>query len=118
MDGERGPVEAACSVHDFTAMIDQQQIRHSNMAEMLAVGIDPEMVGQLRIASGDGSGHALIESETGKQPEGSRQTLFPVLTLFGEAGENRRFRRGEWGHVGSDHFDNYSRIAGSPTRLR
>ena len=39
---------------------------------MHAKGIDPEAIGLARVADGDVTGHAFVETEAGKQAEGAR----------------------------------------------
>src|SRR5580692_7470424 len=50
------------------------------------------MVQPLRIARGDVSRHALIETTLRKQPKSSREPFFPMAALLGGRGKNRRAR--------------------------
>lgn len=57
---------------------------------MHAERIDPEPVGTLGVARGDVPRHALVEAESGEQPERSGEARFAMPPLFFHGGETRR----------------------------
>ena len=107
VDGKRGAVQASVSLHYVAAIVHQNQIRDPHLAEVLPKGIDPKMIGQLRIAGGDVACHALVESESREQAEGCSQPLLSMLPLLSGAGECGRLRSTERSYTGSDHGDYY-----------
>jgi hypothetical protein len=117
VDRESSPVHGGGSLHYFAAMIDQDQVRHADLAEVLSVGIDPEVIGQLRIAGGNVAGHTFVETEAGEKPERSSQLLFPVLALLSRVGKGRRLRSAEGRGLCSGHANYYKRDAVIASRL-
>jgi hypothetical protein len=85
---------------------------------MLAKRIDPEVIGQLRIAGGNVASHAFVETEAGEKTKRSGQLLFPVLALLSGVGESRRLRSTEGRGVCSGHGSYYNREAGNPAFRR
>ena len=94
MDGERGLVQRSVALDDRAVMAHQQQVAHPDVPEVHAERIDPEVIGQLRIACGDVARDALVEAEAAEQAERRRQVLFAVQTLlFDRAALLRQKRR-------------------------
>jgi len=66
----------ALSLHGFAAMIHQDQVRDADFSEVLAERVDPEVIGQLRIAGGDMAGDSLVETESeNSRKEPARRSL-------------------------------------------
>ena len=90
VDRERGPVHRVAALDDLAVMVATDQVGDADLAEMHAERVDPEGIGELRIARGDMACHALVETELREQPERGGQTLLAVQALFAGAGEHRR----------------------------
>src|SRR5579859_851028 len=89
---KRRQVHFPLAFHDFALMIDEDEIRNANLAEMHTKRIHPEMIQPFGVARGDVPRHAFIESTAREQAERTRKFFFPVTPLLGEGGENRRPR--------------------------
>src|SRR5215470_415838 len=87
MNRERGNVDRALAFHHFAFCIHQDQIRSADLPEMHAEWIDPKMIRPFRVTRGNVSGHALVETELGKETEGGGKTLFAVFPFFLEGCE-------------------------------
>ena len=69
--------------------VDPDEVGDPDVAEVHPERIDPEGVGELRIAGGDVAGHALAEAAGREDPEASGEALLAVLPFLGKAGEGR-----------------------------
>src|SRR4051812_21199220 len=69
--------------------IHEDQIRHPDVTEVHAEGVDPEMVGTLGVAGGDMTRDALVEPELGEEPETGGEPLLAVEPLLLDCGERR-----------------------------
>jgi hypothetical protein len=92
MDGEGGRVHRARTLDHLSGVAHQEEIGDADMAEAHAKGVDPEVVGQFGITSGDVSRDSLGKPEATEEPERPSQPLFPVQPLLFDSGECR------WGH--------------------
>jgi hypothetical protein len=99
VDGKRGLVDRSIALYDRTLFIDHDQIRHTDMCEVHAEGIDPEVICQLGIADGDVAGDSFHESEFRKQAECGCQALFAMQPFL-----TSRLERGHGGRLGNFHF--------------
>ncbi len=75
---------------DLAVGVDQDQVGHGHLAEALAEGIHPEMIGELRIPSGDVAGNTFGEAERADHPERSGESLLPIGSLLFDRVERRR----------------------------
>lgn len=91
MNGEAGRVDRPVAGQDVAFVIDELQVRHADLAEMLRQRIDPELLGKLRIARGDVSRQALVEAVACEQAEGGGETLLAVQGFLLERGCRRPF---------------------------
>ncbi len=82
VDGERGLVQRSVALDDRAVVAHQHQVADADVAEVHAERIDPEVIGQLRVARGDVPRDALVEAEAAEQAERRRQVLFAVQPLF------------------------------------
>src|SRR5262245_59501171 len=78
VDGEGGDVDRVFALDDLAIMVDQDQIRDANLAEIHAEGIDPEMILFFGVARGDVPCDAFVEPEFGEEAEGGGQPLLPM----------------------------------------
>ena len=81
VDGEGGLVDRPTALDDLTAVVDQDQVAHSDLLEAHAEGIDPEVVEPFGVARGDVPGNSLVESQATEDAERSSEALFAVETL-------------------------------------
>ena len=96
VDGEGGRVHRPAALDDLAGVAHQDQVGDADVAEAHAEGIDPEVVGQLGIASRDVAGDALGEAEAAEQPQRAGQPLLAVQALLFqvvELGAGRQLRR-------------------------
>ena len=87
VDGERRLVDGAVAHDDPTVVADEYQVRDLDLGEGDAQRIHPEVVGELRVAGGDVTGHALVEAELAEYPEGRGQPLLAMQALVVGIGE-------------------------------
>src|SRR5665213_989154 len=83
VDGECRDVDRLVPVHDLALVVDQDQVRGPDMAEVHTERIDPEMVGSFGVACRDVAGHPLVEAELREEAEGGGQALLAVDALCG-----------------------------------
>ena len=100
MDGEGRDVDRPVALDHAARRVDADQVRHPDLAEVHAERIDPEGIGELRVARGDVAGNSLAEAEGGEDPEPAGQPLLAVPALLDEIGENRRRQLPEGGRIG------------------
>ena len=79
-----GPVDGSLSDHDASVVTDQLEVRDLDLREGDAEGVDPEVIGELRISGRDVPGDALFEAQLAEDPKGASQALLAVEAfLFG-----------------------------------
>lgn len=90
------PVEHSISGKHPRGIVDEQQIRNTNLAEVLPDRVNPEARVVLRIANSDVTGGTVSGVEAGEQAEGGSQALLAVTAfpLDGIARQGRHGRRG------------------------
>src|SRR5437764_1291769 len=93
------------AINDLALMVNQNQIRYANMAEVHAKGIYPEMVRALRVSCRDMSSDTFIKAESRKETKGGCKPLFTVRPLL--CGISKR---GDFGHFESFRSNNRCRI--------
>ena len=92
VDHERGPVDRVRAVHDVAVVVDQDEVADADVAKADAERVDPEVVGELRIAHRDVAGDALAESEPTEDPQRAGELAAAVVALLLDGRE----RRWEW----------------------
>src|SRR5258708_10367167 len=105
VDGKGRCINRIISFHDFAAMIYQNQVGRSNLAEVHPEWVHPEVVESFRIACGDMPGHSFIESQTRKKTECGGQHAFAMQAFFGCGGKYRRPQNVPYISGGSAHLD-------------
>ena len=98
VDGEGGAVDRPVALDDLALVVEQHQVADPDVGEGLAERVDPEVVGQLRVAGGDVPGDALLVAEVGEEPEGGGQALLAVEALLLHGLEDGRVGKAELGH--------------------
>lgn len=80
VDRERGPVDGQLRTagEHIPVLVDQHQVGHPDLAEVLGKRVDPEMVRVLRVTERDVAGHALIEALSREHAEGGGEVLLVV----------------------------------------
>ena len=63
MDGEGRHIDRLIPLHNFAFIIDQNEVADTNVAEVNAEGIDPEMIRAFGVAGRDVPGNAFIKPE-------------------------------------------------------
>src|SRR5262245_9753954 len=96
MNREGGGVDHVSAFDDLAFVVDQDQIRDANLAEIHAERIDPEMVRLFGVARSDVPRDAFVKSEFGEETERRCQSPFPVQPLLFDRVESRRLRQIEW----------------------
>ena len=86
-------VDCPGAFHDFSGMVDQQQIRHSNPTKIHGKRIGPVQVCMFRVAQGDVPGKAVLITKLCEHTADSRQALLAVQALISKIGEGRRLRK-------------------------
>jgi hypothetical protein len=71
-------------------VVHEDEVFHADLLEVHREGVDPEVVEQLRIASGDVAGDALIEAELPEQTKSRSEALLAVPSLVLRAAELRK----------------------------
>jgi hypothetical protein len=106
MDGEGGAVQPGRDLgrrlDDLAGMADQHQVRDLDPREVHAERIDPEVVGQFRIAGGDVAGPAHVEAVAAEQAIRRGQPLLAIEPLLLVGGLARQFARAELRQHGLD----------------
>src|SRR5580704_4747632 len=82
VDGEGGDVDRLITLDHLASVVDQNQVRHADVAKVHGEGVHPEVIEAFGIAGGDMTGDSLVESELGEESEGRRQPLLPVEPLL------------------------------------
>ena len=96
VDGEGGPVERALTLDDLALVIDEEEVRGLDGAEVLAQAIHPEAVGVLGITGGDVAGHPFVEAVLGEDAEGGGEPLLAVQALVLDRRAARDTGRARW----------------------
>ena len=78
MNGKRGFIDRPIALYDRTLFVDHDQVRHTDMREVHAERIDPEVVCQLGIADRDVAGDAFHKAKLREQAECGGEALFAV----------------------------------------
>ena len=78
VNGEGSSIERPVTDHNFSRVIDTDQVAGLEHREVQTEGVHPEPIGELRVADGDVPGSALVVAELGEQPEARGQTLLAV----------------------------------------
>ena len=82
MDLEAGQVDRLVADDDSAVMVDEQQVRDADMAEIHAERVDPEMVGPFRVAHGDVAGGAMVEAVMGEEAQAGGEAAFTEQADF------------------------------------
>src|SRR6266478_3813362 len=90
VNGEGGLIDFAIALDDVTFIVDEEQIRDANLAEVHAERIDPEMIEALRIARGDMAGDAFVKSAARKKAGRAGELFFAMTPLLGGSGKHGR----------------------------
>ena len=98
VDGEGRAVDRPVALDHLAVVVDENEVAHPHMGERLAEGVDPEVVGPLRVAGRDVAGDALLVAEVGEEPEGGRQALLAVEPFLLRGLERRRQGKAELRH--------------------
>ena len=89
VDSEGRLVQGVLTVEDLAGVVDQQEVRYSDVAERRSKGIHPEGVIVLRVPDGDMAGHSLAKPEFSEDSKCGCQPFLPVPTLFSQVRELR-----------------------------
>src|SRR5262245_5439956 len=81
MDRERGLVDVVAALDDLALRVHQQQVADGDELERHPERVDPEAVGELRVARGDMARDALLEAEAPEEPQRRHQALLAVAPL-------------------------------------
>jgi hypothetical protein len=106
VDREGRGIHRLAALDHLSVMADPDQVRGLDQTEVQSERIDPERVGEFRIARGDMTDDTLVEAEFGKQAKARREPLLAMQPLLGHAREHRR--RGKAGI----HLVRRARLAG------
>src|ERR1700722_15580317 len=82
VNGEGRLIDFAPAFHDYALLIDQHQVRYTNVPKVHAKGIHPEMVLQLGVASRDVPRDSFAETKLCEEPKSRSQTLLAVQTFL------------------------------------
>ncbi len=82
VDGERRGVQRPDALDDLASIVDQQQVGHSDPAEVDTGPIDPEVVRQLRITRGDVTGQPFAQTQLAEDAVRAGQALLSVQPLL------------------------------------
>lgn len=82
VDGEGRSVDGLAALRDPALLIDQDQIRHLDLAEVHAQRVQPEVIREYGVPDTDVSSDALVVAAVGEYAEGRREVLFAVMALF------------------------------------
>src|SRR5262249_11904281 len=93
VNGKGRSVHGPAAFDHLPCMVDPDQVRHLDEAEMQSKRIDPERVSELRIAGGDMPDDALVKAEFREQAERRPEPLLPVLSLLPDRRKDRRLRQ-------------------------
>ncbi len=94
VDHERGSVDRCLALDHLTLVVDEEQIADAHLAEAPAEGVDPEVVGTLRITHRDVPGNALGKAELAEDAQRSGELGLAVSPLVGDVVERRRTEHG------------------------
>ena len=86
---ERRPVDRPGAVDHLALVVDEEQVADAHVPEAEAERVDPEVVGELRVANGDVAGDALSEAQAAEDPQRTGQLVLAVLTLVLDGLERR-----------------------------
>jgi hypothetical protein len=100
VDRERGAVHRPVALDHLAALVDEQQILHGDVLEVHAQRIDPEVIESLRVARGDVTRNAFVESELSEQSERGGEALLAVAPFVLDVVELRELRRDSMRHHG------------------
>ena len=89
VDGEGGDIDRAFALDHVALAVNPDQVAGPDLRKMHAEGIDPERVGEFRIARGDVACDSLAEAERGEDAETAGEALLAVLSLLGKGGKAR-----------------------------
>ena len=81
------------AVDDVARVVDEDQVADLDVAEAVRERVDPEVVRELRVASGDVPGHALAEADPPEDPQRAGELLLAVQTLLLDASRTSAARR-------------------------
>lgn len=98
VDGERRLVDVVAPLDDLALAVDQDQFVRRQSGERGPEGVDPEAVGEFRVACGDVTGDAVLVPELTEQPERPGQPFLAVRPLVGHGLVDGRQREVELVH--------------------
>ncbi len=90
VDHEGGAIDGPGSVDDIAVVVHQQQVADADVAEAHRERVDPEVIGELRIADGDVAGNAFAEAEAAEDAQCAGESLLAVQPLVLHVRERRR----------------------------
>src|SRR5580658_5326353 len=90
MNGKGRLIHRVLPFNHIALVITADEVRDADLAEVNAKTVQPESVGELRIARGDVSGDALIEPELREQTKCRSQPLFAMQALLTHGGKGWR----------------------------
>jgi hypothetical protein len=102
VDHEGRAIHRALAFDDLTLVVDENQIGDSDVAEVHAEGVDPEVVQQFGVPGRDVPGHALGKAQLAKDAQCASQTLLAVLSLGLDGRKSGRNIELEFGLVFSE----------------
>lgn len=84
VDGESRAVDRClvASWKHFAFLIDEHEIRHSDLREVRAQGVDPEMLWVERISQGDVSCNTFVKTLPCEGPEGGGEMLLLISSII------------------------------------
>jgi hypothetical protein len=82
-------VDRSRTFDDIAVLIDTDEVGGFDLAETHAERIDPERVGELRVARRDVACDPFAEAERGEDAEAAGKALLAVLPLLGGSAEHR-----------------------------
>ena len=87
---ECGAVHRAVAVDDIAGVVDQDQIARPDVPEAEAERVDPEVVGELRVADGDVAGDPFTETEPSEDAQRAGELGLAVGALLVDARRTAR----------------------------
>ena len=90
VDRERSRVHRRRAVDDVAAVVDEDEVAGRIVAEALAERVDPEQLGELRVAHRDVAGDALAEPELAEDAQRAGELRLAVGALLLDGRERRR----------------------------
>ena len=90
VDDERRAIDRALALDDLAVVVDENQVRDADVAEVHPEGVDPEVVEQFGVARRDVPGDAFGEAELAEDAQRAGESLLAVLAFGLDRVEGRR----------------------------